>query len=327
MDLEFIRSLKKAELHAHLYGSLPPHFLLDFARKRGVLSSEEFAALQVPPKNWDACFRLFDLVYKAVRYHPEDIYACTRAAIEQFMHDGVSYLELRTSLKESSEFDLSWDLYLDTILRATDDFLTVHGKKIQVRWIVSVDRSKGVDCMRKSLETILQHQKKSSYIVGIDLCGDPYVGHFNDFVHLFQKAREEGLKTTAHFAEVPRFEDLCEILDFKPDRLGHACSLNRALFDTILEKEIPVEICFSSNLSTGVVCDPNVHIVRAYHKATHAIAICTDDHGIFHSRINEEYLKISKLLDLPKAELESLAQNSFRYAFCSAYQNFGSEIK
>jgi adenosine deaminase len=113
----------------------------------------------------------------------------------------------------------------------------------------------------------------------VDLGGNPTKQDFQMFAPLFSKARSAGLKVTLHCGEVPsgvtedenggetnamdddakmisrqgmitRFNEAVAVLDFKPDRLGHAMLLPSNLQERIVQEKIPVETCPTSNVMT-----------------------------------------------------------------------------
>lgn len=59
-------------------------------------------------------------------------------------------------------------------------------------------------------------------MVGADFCGAPWDGDIKLFAPLFAECKAAGLRLTIHTAELAlhAFETQ-DILDFKPDRLGH----------------------------------------------------------------------------------------------------------
>lgn len=78
----------------------------------------------------------------------------------------------------------------------------------------------------------------------MDLSGDPLKYTFQDFAPVFTEARNAGLGIAIHGAEVTeKYEDIKDILDFGPDRLGHGtfvegmffsqCSFKISEFDDI----------------------------------------------------------------------------------------------
>jgi len=65
-------------------------------------------------------------------------------------------------------------------------------------------------------------EAKESYLVGVELSGDPRTGKFSDFKGAFDKAKTEGIRVSLHCSELPEQNiETPEMLDFKPDRLGH----------------------------------------------------------------------------------------------------------
>ena len=65
-------------------------------------------------------------------------------------------------------------------------------------------------------------EAKESYLVGVELSGDPRTGKFSDFKGALEKAKVESLKVSLHCSELPeQNSETPEMLDFKPDRLGH----------------------------------------------------------------------------------------------------------
>lgn len=66
---------------------------------------------------------------------------------------------------------------------------------------MSINRQQGAQNAYNTLELI--KQLDSSYICGVELSGDPRNGKFVDFIPVFDRARQQGLKISLHCAEIP----------------------------------------------------------------------------------------------------------------------------
>ena len=70
-----------------------------------------------------------------------------------------------------------------------------------------------------------------------------------------------------------------QILDFRPDRLGHMCCLDSDLEQQFFSSCIPVELCLSSNIITESVASVSDHhflpFFRAGQRYPESHATCT----------------------------------------------------
>ena len=75
------------------------------------------------------------------------------------------------------------------------------------------------------------------------------MGDATVFIPALQRAREAGLKTTLHVAEVPNVTESMALLEFHPDRVGHGTCLypeqggSDDLVSSLQSKKIPLGNC------------------------------------------------------------------------------------
>lgn len=137
------------------------------------------------------------------------------------------YLELRSTpkalLSKKGGERSTVSNYVDTILRAIKDGEASENGSIRVRYIASINRSAPVEYAKEVVDLALKYKEaKESYIVGVELSGDPRTGKFSDFKEALEKAKIEGLRVSLHCSELPEQNiETPEMLDFRPDRLGH----------------------------------------------------------------------------------------------------------
>ena len=68
-------------------------------------------------------------------------------------------------------------------------------------------------------------EQKNKYVVGLDFSGNPSHADFDQFKsHIFQPAKELGIKITVHVSEIEdQHQDTEDVLNFGPSRVGHCC--------------------------------------------------------------------------------------------------------
>lgn len=125
VDEDFVRAMPKAELHAHLSGSISPLTLQGlWNRKRAqgqCLDLEDpLTAIRQGEGFVDVVsfFPLFDqYIYSLV----DDVWAVnyvTRQVLQDFKDDGVGYLELRTTPREKAASGMTKEAYVATVSEA-----------------------------------------------------------------------------------------------------------------------------------------------------------------------------------------------------------------
>lgn len=72
---------------------------------------------------------------------------------------------------------------------------------MKTKLLISIDRGRSVEEAQQTLDLLLKY-KNLPFIAGLDYSGNPFKNTFKDYEKLFIKARDEGLKTTVHIAEL-----------------------------------------------------------------------------------------------------------------------------
>ncbi|KAG6825787.1 hypothetical protein H0H92_002440 [Tricholoma furcatifolium] len=332
-QISFIQSLPKAELHAHLNGSIPISVLQDLARDYGSTNSASQALsndavqegiqtlLKGPSLNEISdFFSLFPAIY-ALMATPPALARAVRAVLSSFLdgeHPQCTFLELRTTPKATPH--MNREEYLRVVLEE----MKKYGRE-RVGLIVSMDRAMSQDALGECVKVARKLKREGEPVVGVDLCGDPFAGDVQSFRRYFDAAKEAALGVTLHIAELiivhvelilgvqtaqnPPQETL-ELLSFSPDRLGHA---------TFLDDEAKKVV--AENNSCKTVRSLDAHHIKHYLKEGHPIAICTDDVLPFRTSLLAEYALLMAPqplgLGLSEEEVRIVAEMSMKARFFS----------
>lgn len=164
---------------------------------------------------------------------------------------------------------------------------------------------------------------------------------FRDFQPILQRAREAGLKLTIHCGEVPcgegsdsldpslnkAYDEIAAILEFEPDRLGHALLMSVSLRQQLDSLRIPIECCPTSNVMTlELAAQFHGHLVEGLKRHPQLghwletgfpINISTDDSGVFNTDPTTELLLLAVAWGVNHKALRQIQINSIEHCFCS----------
>ncbi|KAF8581065.1 Metallo-dependent hydrolase, partial [Ramaria rubella] len=328
----FLQNLPKAELHAHLNGSIPLSCLQTLARE--LIRSEDLSTtvtigLRALERGFQLnaiadFFSLFPAIY-ALTSSPQALATATREVLSHFLLPGslgepaqCKYMELRTTPRATNL--MTREDYLNAVLDELEKY-----PPESAALIVSIDRRMSLQDVQECVDVAISLRNRGRRVSGIDLCGDPMAGNMSTFLPEFTRAKLAGLKITLHIAETVENteEDTLMLLSFGPSRLGHATFLSSTARDIVLREKIPIEICLTSNLLCKTVKTIDAHHVRYYLERNHPIAICTDDVLLFRNSLVGEYALLMAApplgLGLRELEITKIAKMGFSSSFQSPF--------
>jgi len=126
-------------------------------------------------------------------------------------------------------------------------------------------------------------------LVGVEMGGNPLRGNWDEFRPLFQQARDAGLRVSLHFAENKGYEDEHEkILEFGPDRLGHAVFMSQNITEKVLQKRTPVEVCITCHEAYYKV-DRKKNVFGVLKSRNHPAVLCCDNACLLHTILSKEW--------------------------------------
>ena len=104
------------------------------------------------------------------------------------------------------------------------------------------------------------------------------------------------------------------------ERIGHGLNAwqDRELMAALVERQIPVEICLSSNLRTGCCAAANKHPLKTYFDVGVMVTLNTDDPAMFETSLEQEYGLAQKEFGFSDEQLREIARNSFEASFLPA---------
>ena len=301
---DFLADVPKAELHLHLEGSVEPETLYELDPSS---SMEEYRALY-HYTDFDAFLRAFASVGKRLRT-PQDYALITRRLLGRLEAQNVRYAEIIIAAGVVLWKEQDFAPIFEAIRAAAGE------SAVQVRWILDAVRQFGVE--QAMQVAALASERLDEGVVALGIGGSEERGPASWFHDVFAFAKRQGLHLHAHAGESMGPGSICDALALGAERIGHGIAAvgDPALMRHLRERDIPLEICITSNLVTGVVPRMEDHPVRRLFDAGVPIVLNSDDPAMFRCSLAGEYRLAAERFGFTEAELRRIAENGFRYAF------------
>jgi adenosine deaminase/aminodeoxyfutalosine deaminase len=323
-----ITTLPKAELHLHLEGSVEPATLAELSRRHNtplptannrynvegsgdVLSENDVRRLYAYSD-----FNGFLMAFKAVTERlrtPEDYELITYRLMEKLARENVVHAEVYVSVGVIHWRGQQFEPVFEGLERGRQRGFADFG--VSLLWIFDAVRHFGVGPAEKVFE--LAGRLREHNVVGIGLGGDERRGPAGEFSELYRRAAEQGLRLTVHAGETAGPESVWAALNIGAERIGHGLTVpeDPELVEVLAEKQVPLEICLSSNVRTGACSDVRLHPVRRLFDLGLMITLNTDDPEMFQTTLLGEYELARREFGFSNEHLRELARNSFEASF------------
>jgi aminodeoxyfutalosine deaminase len=296
--------LPKTELHLHLEGSAEPETLCEL---NPTLTPEAVRA-RYEYEDFLGFIRSYKWLIGYLN-KPEDYALIARRTLARLARENVRYAEITISaglvLWRGQEFAPIFDA-----LRAE-----AQGSPVEVRWILDATRQWGVE---KAWDVArLAADRIDRGVIAFGIGGDEVAGPVEWFGDVFKFALDAGLHLTVHAGESAGPESVWGAVRLGAERIGHGIRAadDPKLLDHLRERDIPLEVCISSNVATRVVRSLAEHPVRRIYDAGVPIVLASDDPAMFHTTLTREYDLAAREFGFTDEELRGIVANGFRYAF------------
>lgn len=313
---DFLCRLPKAELHLHLEGTVMPKTLVELSERHpaGRLTLEQAQDLY---RYVD--FSGFLMAFKAITERLQtaaDYELITYRMAQALAAQGVVHAEVFVSVGvvyywRRVEFEPLFAGMERGRLQAEREF------GITILWIFDAVRHFGAEEAARVFDKAAEMRREHDSIVGIGIGGDERRTGAEPFRGLYAKARDAGLRLTAHAGETVGPEGIWGALNIGAERIGHGLSAqdDPELMEVLAERQVPIEINMTSNVRTASCASITEHPVRRYFDAGLMITLNSDDPALFGSDLMGEYRLAEEEFQFTHEQLRELAGNSIEASF------------
>lgn len=311
-----IQALPKAELHLHLEGTVAPETLVELSRQHDAAP----LTLEQAQKLYEyADFHGFMMAFKAVTQRlvtADNFELVTYRMMEGLHRQNVVHAEVFISVGAVHWREHEFEPLFEGIERGRERGERDFG--LSVFWIFDAVRHFGTEPAQKVFELAVKLKERN--VIGVGIGGDERRGPAEPFRALYEYAAKHGLRRTAHAGETTGPESIWDALNIGAERLGHGLNATQDpdLMEVLAERQIPVEICMTSNVKTGCLADLQQHPVRRMFDGGLLITLNSDDPAMFHTSLTAEYEIAQDVFGFTDEHLRELARNSLEASFLPA---------
>ncbi len=303
------------DLHLHLDGSLSVTSAKELAVLQDLPIPDNDAALRQKLQAGEDCRDLNEFLEKfgfpcALLQTPEALRMATKNLLTELQADGVIYAEVRFAPQLHTQKGMTQQQAVEAVLHGVEDAPIPAG--------VILCCMRGDNNHSANMETVrVAEALCGKGVCALDLAGAEALYPTEDFADLFSAAGNAGVPFTIHAGEADGAQSVAAALDFGACRIGHGV---RSLEDDevvqrLAQQKIPVELCPTSNLITGIYPDMEHYPLRRLMESGVPVTVNTDDMAVCGTDIKNEYRKLIETFHLTTPEVRQLLHNAVDASF------------
>ena len=300
----------KVELHLHLEGAVPVTTLWQLAKRYGDPETHalEDVRARFEYRDFAHFIETWQWMLPYIRT-ADDWTAVARAVATSLAGQHIVYAEASVSPTDFRQHGLSVAEIAMAVRRGLGQ---VPGT--QVNLLVDLVRDTGPEWCARTLEETIEVASEAG-IVGITIGGSEHTFPPGPYAQVYRRAGAAGLGRSVHAGEAAGAENVWTALhDLGVERIGHGIRAveDRSLVDHLVERQVPLEVCPTSNLRTGVVASWAAHPVVELIERGARVTINSDDPTYFECSLAGDLRQVAALTELD-------VERHTRYAIDAAF--------
>ena len=306
--------IPKAEIHVHLEATITPDLCRKFANKNNVNLPKDIFGNKYAYE-WSDFYdfiKKYDLVTSVI-HTPDDYRELTYTYLKECASYNVIYVEAMISSTHAKLKGMTYNSFLEGIYDASQQAEKDFG--IVSRYIMNGIRHLGADSVHNTAVEVIKNPHPC--LVGFGLAGDEL--HFPPhlFVKTFDMLKDENFPITVHAGEWDGPENIRNAINLlHPTRLGHGVRSieDLDLVKEIIDKNIVLETCPTSNIATKIYENYDSHPVKKLFEMGVRVTVNSDDPPFFNATILGEYQAMGEL-GFSENDLISMTRNAIDSSF------------
>lgn len=341
IDVEVLKTLPKVELHDHLDGGIRPATLVELSEKIGhelpttdPQELEQWFYTAANSGDLPTYLTTFDHT-TAVMQTEEGLIRVTREAVEDLAADNVVYAELRYAPEQHQAGGLSLQEVVNATVQGVKEgekLVADRGGRVHVRLILCAMRhaDRATEIAQLTVDNYGPHTPGEGYVVGFDIAGAEDGFPPSKHKEAFDLLRANLVPFTIHAGEAAGVESLRDALAQGAVRIGHGVRVYEDFEATmsgielgpvaraLRDRQIPLEICPTSNTQTGIADDIADHPFNLLYEMGFTCTVNTDNRLVSGTTMTREFEVLAENFDFEYWQILELTTNALQVAFCDA---------
>jgi adenosine deaminase len=299
-------TMPKVELHLHLEGAIPLPTLWEIIEGHGgddTMRAEADLADFFAYRDFDHFIDTWTWMIGFLRRY-EDFTHGAEAVARSLAEQNIVYAEAFFSPSDFRDHGLDPGGLAKAIRTGLD---RVPG--VEVALIVDLVRDRGPASAATTFAAISEVAEETG-VIGVGIGGHEAEYPPELFAGVYRTARQAGFQVTAHAGEAAGPASVWgAVTALEVERIGHGVRSveDPRLIDYLVERQIPLEVCPTSNVRTGVVPGWDTHPARHLIESGAMVTLNTDDPTLFHTTLAREYQAVENHFSLDESDLRRIS--------------------
>lgn len=301
---EEIIKIPKVELHLHLDGSVRP------STAKELIGYDVTKKMQVDSEVTD----LNDYLEKftipvSLMQTKENLERISMELATDLKKENVIYAEIRFAPLKHLEKKLTPNEVIDSVLNG------LRKVDIKINLILCCIRGDSYENNKKVIDLTKSYLGKG--VCAADLAGAEAIFKTKDYQELFTYAKSINVPFTIHAGEADGIESITSAINFGAKRLGHGVRAeeDKNTINTIINNNITLEVCPTSNINTGIFPSYQEHNIKRLYDLGVKVTINTDNRTVSNITITEEYFKLQSAFNFTKKDFYNMNLNAINASF------------
>jgi adenosine deaminase len=334
LDAEALQAFPKVSLHDHLDGGLRPQTIIELAADVGhVLPADtpddlgRWFAESANSASLIRYLKTFDQTIAVLQTAPS-LHRVAAEFVADLASDGVIYGEARWAPEQHLRAGLTEPEAVEAVRDGLAEGMAAcraRGQEIEVRQLVTAMRQAEPTCDIAELALSYRHDG----VAGFDIAGLENGYPPSRFLESFQLLRRESAYYTIHAGEAGGCEYIWEAVQVcGANRIGHGVAIiedihqdeagGAALGDFaayVLNEQIPLEMCPSSNVQTGAAASISEHPIHHLDRLGFCVTVNPDNRLMSATTLTREFALLAEAFDYSLEDVRRLGINAARSVF------------